>query len=127
MLLTAIKFIIAVIVTEAVTEIITKSGFFKPLREWFFSKKDWKVFKWAHDLFDCGYCMSLWIAWLVSLFIFRNVNIIYSHVDWILIGIVIHRSSNIFHLIMDKLNYLKEWLKLKSFIENLLPGEGNDK
>ncbi|RLI61095.1 MAG: hypothetical protein DRO67_08370 [Candidatus Asgardarchaeum californiense] len=124
MLLVSVKFIIAVIITEAITELVTKSSFFKPLREWFFSKKDTKIFKWLHSLFDCGYCMSLWIAWAVSLFMFRNVNIVYSHVDWIWIGIVIHRLSNIQHLIIDKLTYLKEWLKLKSFIENLMPGQG---
>ena len=98
-----IYFIFAIIVTEALTEIITKSELFFPLRKLLFEKNG-KIFKWFHDLLDCGYCTSVWISIFLCTYFFTLNN---KYVNIFLIAIVIHRLSNVFHFIVDRINTLK--------------------
>lgn len=91
----------AVILTEAITQIITKSELFKPLRKFFFDRKENRLCKYIHDLLDCGYCTSVWIGWFVAaMFIFMD-NII---LNIFFVGIVLHRLSNVLHFIIDKID-----------------------
>jgi len=61
--------LLIVIATEAITEILVKSELFEPLRKYLFSRSvDSKVFKFFHDLLDCGYCTSVWIAFFLFIF-----------------------------------------------------------
>ena len=96
-----IKFLFAAVVVEAITNIITKSQFFSPIREFFFNRRENKVFNWFHSLFDCSYCMSVWIGLFVYICWFcfnsRIINVVFM-------GIVLHRLSNVLHFIIDRLD-----------------------
>jgi len=90
-----------VIFTEAVTEIITKSELFDPIRKFFFNRRKIKLFKFVHALLDCGYCTSVWVG-LFSAFIFFFVDNVVFNIFFM--GIVLHRLSNVLHFIIDRVN-----------------------
>jgi len=101
MLRIIIVFLFLVIFTEAITEIITKSELFSPIRKFFFDRRQNKLSRFLHDLIDCGYCVSVWIG-LFSAYVFIFVdNIIFN---LFFIGIVLHRLSNILHYLIDRIN-----------------------
>ncbi|MHA1833724.1 MAG: hypothetical protein ACTSV7_07010 [Candidatus Baldrarchaeia archaeon] len=100
-LLFIVKFILAVIFVEAVTEILAKSELFKPVRKFFFDRKSNRVFEKIHELMDCGYCTSVWIGFLTALLMFGDLDLISKYVDWFFIGIILHRLSNLLHSILD--------------------------
>lgn len=96
--------IIAVIITEAITEIVVKSELFLPVKSKIFELgNNNRFFKWLHSLIDCGYCFSVWAGLFTSLLMLNDFNIVNKYVDWFLLGIVVHRLSNLFHNIMDRL------------------------
>jgi len=101
-----IKFLICIIITETITEITVKSELFFPLRSYLFKKGETnKLFNWLHSLIDCGYCFSVWVGLLTSLLFFRESSfLMYEYVDWVFIGLVIHRLSNVFHFLVDRLH-----------------------
>ena len=96
-----ILFIIAIFLTEAITEIVSKSKLFEPLREWFFNRRNNKFFKFVHSLLDCPYCLSVWVGTLVGTIIV-NINIISVYIDWFIVGLLLHRLSNILHNMIDR-------------------------
>lgn len=89
----------AVILVEAITQIITKSELFKPLRQFFFERRKNRFYKYIHDLLDCGYCVSVWVGWFV-VFMFLYTDSVVLNVFFA--GIVLHRLSNILHFIIDR-------------------------
>jgi hypothetical protein len=93
--------IIFIIVVEAITELLSKSEIFKPLREFFFNRRKYKLLGFIHNLLDCGYCTSVWVSFFVVT-VFISFSNIYLYV--FLTAIVIHRLSNIFHFIIDRIN-----------------------
>ena len=103
-----IKFFMAVIITEALTEIVVKSELLFPFRSYVFNRgKSNSFFTWIHSLVDCGYCFSVWMGWLTAFLLFgNNFVLIHTYVDWFFIGLVIHRLSNIFHFLIDRLHGL---------------------
>lgn len=97
--------LIATILTEAITEIVTKSEIFEPIRAKIFKlSQNNKFFVWLHSLLDCGYCFSVWSGALVAILFFRDVHILHWGIDWFFIALVLHRLSNLFHNIMDKIH-----------------------
>ncbi len=94
----------SIILTEALTELLSKSEFFSPIREFFFKRRSNKVFKFIHSLLDCPYCTSVWVGFsvVICLLLFNNILI-----DIFCLGIMVHRFSNIFHFIIDIFNKLK--------------------
>lgn len=94
-------FLIAIVITETITEIITKSKLFEPLHEWFFNRRDNKFFNFIHYLLDCPYCFSVWVGTFVSIFIVK-FNIVSVYIDWFIVGLLLHRLSNILHNIIDR-------------------------
>lgn len=101
MLQLVLKLVLATILTEAVTEIVTKSQLFLPIRRFFFKRKKYKVFNFIHDLLDCGYCTSVWIGVFASIYLYHQS---FGFIMLFLIGLVIHRLSNILHFIVDRTN-----------------------
>jgi len=88
-----------VVFAEAITELGVKSEFFHPFREWLFSKRDSPIFNFIHNVFDCGYCFSVWAGiFSVILMLFLNYKVIYYFV----LCIVVHRLSNLFHFMVDR-------------------------
>jgi len=98
-------FLIATILTEAITEIVTKSEIFEPLRAKIFKLGQCsKFFNWLHSLLDCGYCFSMWSGGLVAILFFRDIDLIHPTIDWFIVAIVLHRLSNLFHNFMDRVH-----------------------
>jgi hypothetical protein len=91
----------AIILTEAITQIITKSELFKPIRKFFFDRRGNKFCNYMHDLLDCGYCVSVWVGWFVVIaFLYIDsvvINVFFA-------GLVLHRLSNVLHFIIDRIN-----------------------
>jgi hypothetical protein len=88
------KWLIAIIAVEGLTEILLHSALFEKPRAWlsrrgFFGK-----------LFKCGWCLSLW----VGLFVF---GIILLRAEIVLIPIVFHRISNYIHAIYSFVKYAR--------------------
>ena len=104
MVITLFKILLAIIFTEAVTELVVKSEFFYPLRKCLFNGRDNKIIKFFNNLFDCGYCFSVWVGMFVIVLIFKFDNIF---INYFIYGIVIHRLSNIFHFLIDRINLSK--------------------
>jgi len=89
------------ILIEAITQIVTKSELFEPIRKFFFDRRKNKFFNWMHSLIDCGYCTSVWVGWFVVIsFLFFKSMIL----NVFFIGIVLHRLSNILHFIIDRID-----------------------
>lgn len=103
-----IKFLLAIIITEAITEIVTKSEIFSFFRaKVFYLGQNNKVFEWFHKLLDCGYCFSFWAGMLSSFILLKDINLINCYLDPFLIGIVLHRLSNLLHNIMDRVHKIE--------------------
>ena len=104
------KIIIAIILTEAITELVVKSEIFYPIRKFFFEHKDNKIYDWLYLLTDCGYCFSVWAGWFVALvfiYPFEEIKIISFKIDWFFLGLLLHRLSNVFHYLVD---CFRKWL-----------------
>lgn len=97
-----ILFIIAVVLTEALTELVVKSKIFEPLRKFFFDRRDHKLFSFLNELFDCGYCFSVWSGTCVGLLLV-DLNLVHFTIDWLIVGILLHRLSNILHNVIDRI------------------------
>jgi len=101
-----LKLIVAIVATEAITEIVTSGAIFARLREKLLGK-DKENPRFMGVLFSCGYCFSVWIA-----ITFAYGLRIHSLLGWhyrlepLVWGIVIHRASNLWHslqTLIDKL------------------------
>lgn len=99
-----LNLIISIIFTEAITELAVKSELFLVFRKFLFENEN-KVLNFIHKIFDCGYCFSVWAAFLSILLVFViDIKIIYYFV----LAVVIHRLSNLFHFIIDRINGNKD-------------------
>jgi hypothetical protein len=96
-----IIFIIAVIITEGLVEVLAKSEIFSPVRKWFFDRRSNKVFNFIHSLVDCGYCLSVWVGTFVGI-VLLNLHIVHPAIDWFIVGLLLHRLSNLWHNIIDR-------------------------
>lgn len=97
----ALKLIAAIILCEAITEIVVGSSLFSKPRELAKSK-----LKKVGELFNCGYCLSVWMgvgaAYLLKVQVTCTVEITgpFGHLgkfEPMLFGFVIHRASNWLH------------------------------
>lgn len=100
-----IKFLLAIVLTEALTEVITKSEIFEPLRRNIFKRgQDNKFFNWVHRLLDCGYCFSVWSGAFTAFLLLRDFDIVCFGLDQFILGVVLHRLSNLFHNVIDRIH-----------------------
>jgi len=98
------KFLCVIVAAEAITELMTSSAVFMPLRKFFFDRRTNKIMNWMHELFDCGYCFSVWAALFFCMLLYINHIVI----DIFLVFLVIHRSSNVLHDIFSYVKYMDE-------------------
>lgn len=95
----------AVILTESITNVLSKSDLFESVRKFLFDHRGKRLFKFAHTVIDCPYCLSVWVgvfcACLLYLYINNCLPIIFI---WIGVGIILHRLSNVLHFIIDRLD-----------------------
>lgn len=99
-----LEIIVAVILVESITNILTKSELFEPLRKFLFESEN-KVLGFIHRILDCPYCTSVWIGLLVvfGLYLY-SANALPSVLVWFCIGVVLHRLSNVLHFLIDRLD-----------------------
>ena len=90
----------SIICVEAVTELITKSEFFRPLHKLLHSKRNNSLCKFFYYLIDCGYCTSVWVSFFVSI-LFIHMSLVSVYIDWFIWWMVVHRLSNVFHNCVD--------------------------
>lgn len=81
-----IRWVLAIIAVEALTELLVNAEILDKPRN---AISKIRFFK---ELFDCGYCLSVWMA----LFVF---GILLLKLEIVLVPIVIHRTSNYVHSI----------------------------
>lgn len=96
-LLTLVVLCLLPIVCEATTEIIGASTLFKPMRNWIIKKK----IPFFSELFKCKYCLSVWVSAFICCIGWITLGL---GVNIVLLGgliLVVHRLSNILHLIFD--------------------------
>jgi len=99
-----LQILITIILIESITNILSKSILFEPIRE-FFHKHN----KFIYKLLDCPYCTSVWVGmFCVTMLYLHNINILPLSLALFFVGIVFHRLSNILHFIIDRIdsNYL---------------------
>ena len=100
-----LKILLAIVLTEAITELVVKSEIFRPLRAKIFNLgQDNKFFNWLHNLLDCGYCFSVWVGWAVAFLFYQEYDLVSPYVDWFIVGLFFHRTANLFHNIMDRIH-----------------------
>lgn len=106
-----IAWLLVIIATEAITEIVVDSALFEPLRGWAI-----RHLLILARLINCGYCMSIWVAasmaWalpggIIVTVIGGPVAII---ADAVIRTFVVHRLSNIWH------EAIKRWLDRHPFV-----------
>jgi hypothetical protein len=94
----------AIILTEAITNVLTKSKIFEPLRKWFF-EKDGKVLKFIHRILDCPYCCSVWVGlFSTGMLYLYLLDLLPKILTLFFVGLVIHRLSNVLHSIVDRVD-----------------------
>jgi len=96
-------FIILPLVCEAITEIIGASALFEPVR-----KRIQKINnEFLNDLIACKYCLSVWVAALVSgLYCLGTGK---SGLMFFFLVFLVHRLSNIYHNLGDIVYEYKRW------------------
>lgn len=97
-----IELILAIICTEATTELVVHSQIFEPFRNFMY-----RLGEFQHKLVSCGYCFSIWASFLFAILLAPYSEPTY----WIPINIfiwmlVIHRASNFLNDFADR--YLRE-------------------
>lgn len=109
MINTLVIIIILAIVVEAITEIVTSSTLVAPLqatwRTWTYpidrppSGKIQAVMAFIDQLWNCGYCSSVWVSAVVALFAPSLVSNIF--INWVIIVFLLHRLSNWLHVLYE--------------------------
>ena len=96
--------IATVILIEAITNIITKSDLFLPIREFLF-KSNYKLLKFMHRVIDCPYCTSVWVSlFCIAMLYLYIINTLPHILALFFMGIVLHRLSNILHFFIDRID-----------------------
>ena len=96
---------LAIVLTEAITELTVKSEIFRPLRAKIFNLGQGnKFFGWLHNLLDCGYCFSVWAGFAVALLFSNELKLFSPYIDWFIFGLFFHRMANVTHNIMDRIH-----------------------
>ena len=100
----ALDIICTIILIEAITNILTKSELFRPLRAYLFSSNN-KILKFVHNILDCAYCTSVWVSLssILLLCLYIN-NLLPQMLALFFMGIILHRLSNILHFIIDRID-----------------------
>jgi len=100
----ALEIISVIILIEAITNILTKSDIFRPLREYLF-ESDNKILTFIHNILDCPYCTSVWVSLFSIIMLYLYINNLLPHIlAWFFMGLVLHRLSNILHFIIDSVD-----------------------
>lgn len=92
-----IAFLLAVVVTEAVVEVLVASELLAPLREGALSR-----FPRAGVLFSCGYCLSVWAGVGAAYALGLSAGLGLGAVEPLVLGLAVHRLSNLWHEVLQR-------------------------
>jgi len=99
-----LEVVVLIILVEALTNLISKSDIFKPIRKYCFDSNN-KLLSFMHDLLECPYCVSVWVAmFVVGLYELYINNLLPPILMLFFMVIVLHRLSNILHFIIDRVD-----------------------
>jgi len=99
-----LQILVTIIVIEAMTNILSKSELFRPLRKFLFESKN-KSLRFIHDILDCPYCTSVWVSVFCVIMLYLYINeILPQMLALFFIGILFHRLANILHFVIDRLD-----------------------
>ena len=113
MMIFMICLLLAVIVTEAATELVVDSEIFSKVRALLLVKEGmdpnslvYRIKLFLFKLINCGYCTSVWIAGAVALltldmYNLEHFNLLPDYIKWLGITLVLHRLSNWLHVIYE--------------------------
>ena len=93
------KVFVIVVSIEALTELVVKSEFFSPLRNFFSGEKNSKLYNFIDSILQCPYCFSVWSSLIILSMTYNYYTI------FILYILSAHRASNVLHNMFDKLQY----------------------
>ena len=105
-----------IIAVEALTELIVSSSIMFPIRDWFakppeekkrgcFKSCLLKIRGFIGELINCGYCTSVWVAFLAAPFAPTGKCtgcVLYAIPIFLIKVLVIHRLSNLIHELFMK-------------------------
>ncbi len=98
MSLLVLHILAAAFITEALTELVIKSVFFK-----YFRTQVSRLGEWVEELFKCGYCFSVWVAIVIVGVTGCSVPVsAYFIFNSFVTVLIVHRLSNVMHNIIDK-------------------------
>jgi len=98
----ALDIICTIILIEAVTNILTKSELFRPLRAYLFESNN-KILRFIHNMLDCPYCTSVWVSLFSVILLYLYINNLLPHIlALFFMGVILHRLSNVLHFIIDR-------------------------
>jgi len=106
--------IIALILTEAISEIIVDSMIFSRIRLKLLGPREDRF---LGKLFTCGYCMSVWVGVAMAyLFKIKGAFPYMGDFEPVIWGLILHRASNVTHVflsfVMKMMAYTTvRWLK----------------
>jgi len=93
---------ISIVANEAIVELISKSVFFSPLREYLFKSNN-KILSFFGKVVSCPYCCSVWTAYFFAFIVFVFTKAYFSsYVGIIFFVLLVHKGSNILHDISDR-------------------------
>jgi hypothetical protein len=96
--------IVTIILIEAITNIVSKSDLFEPLRKFFFESKN-RTLKFISSAIECSYCTSVWVSLFCTVMLYLDViNLLPQILALFFIGLVLHRVSNVLHFIIDRID-----------------------
>lgn len=97
-----LQIVATVILIEAITNIITKSELFRPLRAWLFESNN-RALRFVHSIIDCPYCTSVWVSLFSIFMLYLYIhNLLPQILALFFMGIILHRLSNLLHHIIDR-------------------------
>jgi hypothetical protein len=93
-----IAFLLAIVVTEAVVEVLVASELVAPVRAAALSR-----FPRAGVLFSCGYCLSVWAGVGAAYALGLSAGLGLGAAEPLVLGLAAHRLSNLWHEILQRI------------------------
>lgn len=112
MIQSVIVLLILSIVVEAISEIITSSEIIRPLRD-LVKRHTYSIDApppdtfyqlakvWFDKLISCGYCVSIWVAGFLALWVHIDYTGGNGFINWLITTFVTHRLANSYHVVYE--------------------------
>jgi hypothetical protein len=106
--------LLCIVANEGLTELLSKSIFFSPLRNHLQLQSN-KIFIFFSRAVECPYCSSVWTSMFLTLLVFIFYTPVLTDsiiVDSFLFLVIVHRCSNYLHDLSDRY-FNKEYINKK--------------